>query len=354
MERSVYSRLSQSRLARLLICLVFGAAIAALPPASQAAVNAPIRAFWMMRDALESADAITRAIAAAVSDAVDTIMVPVSIGTLPPTGFDGVREMVRQARDRGLRVHAWIDVNLVAVASELPASRDHVIYQHPEWLMVPRELAPELVNVDVRSPAYFGRLARWVRQNAARIDGLYVSPLDPDAAAYLVTVVSAAVKRYGVDGVFLDSVKFPGPDFDYSRHAMDLFRGERRTALTPSERARLDDVEAIDPFAYTEEFPDEWRAFRRSRLTALLTQLKSALVLVNPTMVLSAGVARDPNAALAEFFQDWAGWMGTGLIDGVARRTGTSGTIVFTADGIASIAGKPVSANQIPSAVESR
>jgi hypothetical protein len=71
-------------------------------------------------------------------------------------------------------------------------------------------------------------------------------------------------------------------------------------------------------------------------------------------MVLSAGVARDPNAALAEFFQDWAGWMGTGLIDGVARRTGTSGTIVFTADGIASIIGKPVSANQIPSAVESR
>jgi hypothetical protein len=32
-------------------------------------------------------------------------------------------------------------------AGELPLSRDHVVYRHPEWLMVPRALAEDLLKV---------------------------------------------------------------------------------------------------------------------------------------------------------------------------------------------------------------
>ena len=138
--------------------------------------------------------------------------------------------MIKEARDRGLRVHAWIEVTLAAAAGELPASRDHVLYQHPEWLMVPRELAAEMLKIDARSPAYLGRLTRWARANRPRVDGVYVSPLAPEAAAYLVAAVTAAAQRYAVDGVFLDAMRFPGADFDYSRHAMDIFRAETQAA----------------------------------------------------------------------------------------------------------------------------
>jgi hypothetical protein len=44
-------------------------------------------------------------------------------------------------------VHAWIDVSRVASTVELPLSRDHVVYRHPEWLMVPRALAADLLKV---------------------------------------------------------------------------------------------------------------------------------------------------------------------------------------------------------------
>ena len=47
--------------------------------------------------------------------------------------------------------------------------------------------------------------------------------------------------------------------------------------MSLAERARLDEIEAIDPFAYAEEFPDEWRQFRESALTDLLEQLRTAL-----------------------------------------------------------------------------
>jgi len=229
-------------------------------------------------------------------------------------------------------VHAWIGVTLVAAAGELPPSREHVLYQHPEWLMVPRDLAAEMLKVDVRTPGYLGRLTRWARANPARVDGLYVSPLAPDAANFLVAAVTAAAKRYPVDGVFLDAVRFPGVDFDYSRHAMEIFRADTRPQLSVEERARLDEVEAIDPFGYAEEFPERWRAFRQFRLTSLVSRLRRALSEISQTLVVSAGVPSDPSSALAESFQDWTNWMQTGLVDGVGRRSGTSGTIVFSPD----------------------
>jgi uncharacterized lipoprotein YddW (UPF0748 family) len=271
-------------------------------------------------------------VALAAAGSYDTVMVPVALVGDAMQFFDGAREMINEARARGLRVHAWIEVTLVAANGELPASRDHVLYQHPEWLMVPRELAPEMFKVDVRTPGYLGRLTRWARANPTRVEGLYLSPLASDAATYLVAAVTAAAKRYPVDGVFLDAVRFPGIDFDYSRHAMETFRAETRPQLSGDERARLDDIEAIDPFGYAEEFPERWRAFRQSRLTTLVSRLRKALMQISPTLVVSAGVPSDPGSALAESFQDWTNWMETGLVDGVGRRSGTSGTIVFTPD----------------------
>ena len=99
--------------------------------------------------------------------------------------------------------------------------------------MVPRQIAPGCSRAIQRSPAYLGRMARWTRANVDRVAGLYVSPLDPAATQYLVNAVVTAVGRYAVDGVFLDAVEFPGEDFDYSRHAMDLFRMRMRGAMCP-------------------------------------------------------------------------------------------------------------------------
>ena len=321
----------QRRISLRVLCVVI-LIVAGTSSQSLSAANEPLRTFWTARASLESPDAVRRAVSAAAAGSFDTVMVPVTLVADAFQVFDGAREMINEARARGLRVHAWIEVTLVAANGELPPSREHVLYQHPEWLMVPRELAAQMLKVDVRTPGYLGRLTRWARANPARVDGLYVSPLAPDAANYLVAAVTAAAKRYPVDGVFLDAVRFPGVDFDYSRHAMEIFRADTRPQLSVEERARLDEVEAIDPFGYAEEFPERWRAFRQSRLTSLVSRLRRALSEISQTLVVSAGVPSDPSSALAESFQDWTNWMQTGLVDGVGRRSGTSGTIVFSPD----------------------
>ena len=234
-----------------------------------------LRAYWVSPSAITSPAGIQRAIASAASGGFDAVIAPLALGVRSDAdSFDAGAEVLRQARERGLAAHLSVVVNAAVPVGELPASRDHVIYQHPEWLMVPRQLATEMLKIDLRSPAYLGQIARWTRTNADRVDGLYVSPLDPAAASYLVSVVTAAAGRYAVDGLYLQAVDFPGQDFDYSRRAMDLFRARMRPSLSSTERARLDEVEAIDPFAYTEEFPEQWREFRESALTDVLERVR--------------------------------------------------------------------------------
>ena len=223
---------SGTRFAPLVICscLVW---LVAFSPVETRAANAPLRTFWATRASLDSPEMIRRAVAAASVGGFDTVMVPVGLTPEMPSTFDGALEMVKEARDRGLRVHAWIEVTLAAAAGELPASRDHVLYQHPEWLMVPRELAPEVLKIDVRSPAYLGRLTRWARANTTTRRRRIRLTARARRRRLSGRAVTAAAKRYAVDGVFLDAVRFPGVDFDYSRHAMEIFRAETRPQLCP-------------------------------------------------------------------------------------------------------------------------
>jgi len=308
--------------------------VAAAHAVLSAASTTPVRAFWIAPSSMSSTLNIRRAIAAAVSSGYDAVMAPVAIATRTDSdAFDAGAELLREARERGVAAHLSVTVN-IATTDELPASRDHVIYQHPEWLMVPRQIAAEMLKIDSRSPAYLGQIARWTRANAERVEGLYVSPLDPAATTYLVNAVIAAVGRYAVDGLYLDAVEFPGEDFDYSRHAMDLFRTRMRSVMSSAERSRLDEIEAIDPFAYPEEFPDEWRRFRESALTDLLDQVRSGLSTRTPAISIAAGARADADVSLKEHFQAWRTWLDRGIVDRVGYRSRSTGTVMLSTDGV--------------------
>jgi uncharacterized lipoprotein YddW (UPF0748 family) len=305
---------------RTLLALVF--AIAMALPAR--AADAPTRAAWIPASALEGSDAIRRAVAGAVASGVQAIVAPAPL--YPDAGPDRFAELLRLARDHQLRVFASIDVDRVALAGEVPASRDHVFYQHPDWLMVPRALAPEVLALDVRSPEYIGRLTRWTRTNS--VDGVYLSPVIEDAAAFVVSAAASVLKRYAVDGVQLDAARYPADDFDYGRRAIDAFRRAIRPTLSPAQRAEADADEVIDPFAYPNAFPDAWRIFRQSHVTSLVSQVRDAIRSVRPDAVVIAAISGAADADLVDHFQDWRSWLTSRVVDAVSVRTGALATIV--------------------------
>jgi uncharacterized lipoprotein YddW (UPF0748 family) len=311
-------RRGRARMARTIIApLLCGvmAALAALLPAHAAGRSDEVRALWVRRASLESEDAIRKMVASAATAGFNTLFVQATEAAAAAVPFDPIGETIAQAHAAGLRVHAWVDITRVTEPGELPFTRNHVVYQHPEWLMVPRAIAAELLDIDSHNPDYLGRLARWTRTNADRIDGLYISPLQPEAASHLAQVVRDLARRYALDGVYLDHVQFPAADFDYGVKSVAAFRTFMREQLPLAERERIDGVEEIDPFAYPNELPNDWRLFRQSQLTALIARLRTTVKEARPEALVSAAVVSDAAVAARDNLQDWRTWLENGFLD---------------------------------------
>jgi uncharacterized lipoprotein YddW (UPF0748 family) len=271
------------------IASAIGVGLSLLALCASVAGQAAQRANVVSAAALDSTDAVRRTVAAAAAANASVLVVAVPLYSTFDGSFDGITAVIHAAHDRGLKVRASIATNVVTDGNEFPSARDHVLYQHPEWLMVPRTIAPEMLRTDVRSPGYIGRLSRWTRANASRVAGIYLSPLSPAAAEYAARALEELVRRYPFDALDIRTAPYPDEEFDYSRQAMELFKGEVRARLTTADRTRMDEVESIDPFAYADEFPDEWQLFRRARLDDLVARLSASARTARPSILLAAG-----------------------------------------------------------------
>ena len=147
------------------------------------------------------------------------------------------------------------------------------------------------------------------------MEGLFASPILPDAATHVIRIVDDLAQRYPVDGVHLDYIRYPGPQFDYSLGALQAFRQDLDGAMTPAERRRFDPSSVAALIAATDTYPDRWAGFRRSRLNALVMRLRTVVKERRPDAIVSAAVYPDAQEALTHRFQDWSMWVENRWID---------------------------------------
>src|SRR4051812_4919092 len=291
------------------------------------------RAMWVQRGSLATPQSIALLVKSARDHGFNTLLVQVRgrgdayyLGGVEPRAtellhqpddFDPFATVLDAGHAAGLRIHAWINLNLISSAAELPSAREHLIYRHPAWLMVPRDIGQQLGSLEPESPGYVGTLARWTRTHSAEIEGLYVSPIVPEAAEYTEAVVRDIVRRYRVDGIHFDYARYPNDRFDYSRAAIREFRASVRGQLSQSSRGALDAQEQDDLFAYPDSLPDQWREFRSSRMTALMDRLHTTVKRERPDALVSVAVVPDAREAERHRLQSWGAWAQTGLVDAV-------------------------------------
>jgi uncharacterized lipoprotein YddW (UPF0748 family) len=303
------------------------------PGAGAQSAPPEVRALWVLRSSLATPQSITALVRTAREQGFNTLLVQVrgrgdayyasslepraSELARQPASFDPLGSLLSEAHAAGLRAHAWVNLNLISSAAELPASPDHLLYRHPDWLMVPREIAQDVAKIDPTNPAYAGKIARWTRAQADTVEGLYASPVMPAAAAHAVAVVSEIVRRYALDGVHLDYARYPSDQFDYSRYAIAEFRADARPRLSADARHEMDRQDSVDLFAYPDRFPEEWKAFRRARLSALIGQLRGAVKAIRPDALFTVAAAPDAREAADLRLQEWRAWLEHGLVDAV-------------------------------------
>jgi uncharacterized lipoprotein YddW (UPF0748 family) len=315
------------------------------PEAREARETRETRALWVVRTTMETPESVRALVQRARENGFTDLIVQVrgrgdayyesSIEpraealTRQPASFDPLALTIEEAHRHGIKVHAWINIYLVADLESLPVSRDHPIYKHPEWVMVPRGIATELYDVPPDSDRYLDRIIEFSRLNRQELEGLFVSPAHPGVKDNLFDIWMDIAKRYEVDGLHFDYVRYPNPQYDYSRVSIDRFRQEVESKLTPSERRALVAQSRQDPLFYVRRFPAGYGEFQRAQVTELVARIYRGVKSVKPNAIISAAVFANEEDAARSRFQDWREWLRMGWLDVVCPMSYTPDTETF-------------------------
>ena len=332
-------------LIRKILLLLIG--LICLSPVLQAqpARDGEVRALWVVRTTLTSPDKIHQLVNAAADNGFNTLIVQIrgrgdayyNSRVEPraaelkdqPASFDPLALTITEAHRRGLKVHAWINTNLLANLDTLPADPKHVYNRHPEWLAVPKPAAAELFKMKPRDPLYRQKIVEWSKANRGELEGVYTGPANPKVKDHIYNIWMDVLKRYRVDGLHFDYVRFASPDFDYSRTSLDAFAKWLKAGMTAPARAELNARLKQNPLAAVETFPAKFADFQRAQVTAIVERIYRAVKKRRPEVLVSAAVFANDENAYARRFQDWRRWLQMGILDVACPMAYTTDTAVF-------------------------
>lgn len=289
-----------------------------------------VRALWVVRFTMTSREAVLEMVDQAERAGINTLIVQVRgradafyHSEIEPRGeavregggFDPLALAVEEAHRRDMAVHAWVNTHLVWGPTERPRSPDHLVNAHPDWLAVPRELGRELVAVDPFDRRFLDRLVEHAGANAHAVEGIYTSPSHPDVQDRVHGVWLDLARRYDLDGLHFDYIRFPSAEYDYSIGALERFRLWVRPHLGVARFRVLDDAYEDDLYAFVDGEPALWDQFRREQITRLVERIYRDVKAIEPRLVVSAAVIADRELAYEDRFQDWSGWLRDGILD---------------------------------------
>jgi uncharacterized lipoprotein YddW (UPF0748 family) len=330
-----------------LACALLIAACAPRKPAipvPRIAAPAEVRALWIVRNTLNHPDSIRDMVARAHANGFNTLIVqvrgrgdayynarwePRATSIVGGSKFDPLALTIKEAHRRGLTVHAWLNTHLLANMDTPPTDPRHIYNLRPDLLAVPYALARELYSMDPRDPLYRAKILEYSKGARDRVEGVYLSAAAPETKEHVYSLWMDVLDKYDVDGLNFDYVRYPAPEYEYSRTSLDRFRLWLLPQLTEIERSRFAGLEN-DPLVYTDSFPSKYNDFRRAQVTDLVERIYYGVKKRNPNVIVSADVFANATDAYENRFQDWRSWLQRGFLDVAALMAYSPSTQIFT------------------------
>jgi uncharacterized lipoprotein YddW (UPF0748 family) len=304
-----------------------------------------VRALWVVRTTLTSPAKIRTMVQAAKDNGFNTIIVQVrGRGDAyyrsrrepravelkdEPAEFDPLAFVLTEAKQRGLKVHVWLNTSLLANLDALPTDPSHVYNKHPEWLAVPRPVASELYEMSPRDQRYRARIVEWSKANRAELEGIYTGPANPKVRDHIFKIWMDILKDYDVDGLHFDYVRLASPDFDYSRTSLKRFRKWLEPQLVVSRRRELKQSLKDNPLAAAEIHASKFADFQREQITMLVERIYRGVKKRKPQVTVSAAVFANDENAYTRRFQDWRRWLSMGILDVACPMAYSTDTAIF-------------------------
>jgi uncharacterized lipoprotein YddW (UPF0748 family) len=215
--------------------------------------------------------------------------------------FDPLEFLLQHPLGDSIKIHAWLNVFYVWSKDTLPRDLNHIVHRQANWLAQPAHV-PELISDYPNS----------VKE--AKIEGLYVSPLQPDAQAHFLSIIDDLLSKYKLSGIHLDYIRYPDQRYDLNP---DVIRGFKNRYIINPEYFLLDPEVFAQKFSVTgyEIFYHHWRRYLLDGLSDFVRRIAETVHSNNNGIILSAAVKPDIVQAHWNFYQDWDRWLREGWLD---------------------------------------
>ena len=202
--------------------------------------------------------------------------------------WDPLEVAVQQAHAHGLELHAWLNAftgwgagSAASCALLRESSPRHLLLEHPEWRVVS--------SGGTAHPCPNGEEYVWL------------NPAVPQVRTRLARVAADIVRRYAVDGIHLDRIRWPGTDWSYDAATIAAFGKDPRVAANSAD----------------------WARFRRDQVSLAVRETRDSMRAVRANAVLSAAVwgIHEPqpgwaaSSGYSQYFQDPRAWARDGYLD---------------------------------------
>jgi uncharacterized lipoprotein YddW (UPF0748 family) len=208
---------------------------------------------------------------------------PATTGKDP--GWNPLNVACDLAHKSGLQLHAYMNVFPAWRSQKYPPKEAKQLWtEHPDWFMVDKngnKMIPRDHDVDPSVGTWYS----------------FISPGIPEVKDYVVKVFLEVIKRYDIDGVHFDYIRYPSEVGDYSYDPISLKRFHEVYGKSP------------------QELPHQWAFWRGQQVTDVVRRIYREGSAIKPNLIFSAAVGRNYEHAKNDLYQRSQEWLEEGILD---------------------------------------
>ncbi len=212
--------------------------------------------------------------------------------------FDPLRTFIDYARQKNIRVHAWINLLYMWDRREMTEDRMHILNRYPESVLVD-DRGVSLLDYSIE------------KLKNRNIEGFYVSPSSEIVNDYILLIIDEIAKNYSVDGIHLDYSRFPGKEFIHDQFIKSDF--QKIYTILPEQKDEYANKRIFG--TGMESIVKAWSVFPKESLNRLIKRIYFSVKDINPNLQVSSAVIADVGRAENEFYQCWWEWLNGKYMD---------------------------------------
>jgi uncharacterized lipoprotein YddW (UPF0748 family) len=224
---------------------------------------------------------------------------------LEDTDFDLLDLLLRRCHARGIEVHPWVHCFLIGVHEiELQETEDDE----------DTEASPLLARM---WPGWLASDRRGRNVSMDEEGHMFFNPALYEARRRITDAHLALLRRYPVDGLHLDHVRYPSSSIwqrsweysDGTRHLVEVALGFDPLEVTPQG----------NPVRW-----HQWLSWREQQITSFVSQDQEAIQEHRPHVRITAAISPGLARATENTGQNWARWQRNGLVDALMPKIQSS------------------------------